>query len=104
MMMKKKCGVHKAVRILLMVGGLNWLLVGVLGKDFFGLIGMGTDSTTARFVYVLIGFSALAKFCLKCCKGKCMCGSGKQVEDCCMNNHEAHKDMTKGSEAPKQQA
>ncbi len=76
MMMKKMCGVHKVAAILLLVGGLNWLLVGLFGKDLFAAIGLGMGSLLARAVYLLVGLSALSMFGLKkcCMKGGCKCG------------------------------
>jgi uncharacterized membrane protein YuzA (DUF378 family) len=42
---------------LLVVGGLNWLLVGVLRVDLVAAI-FGADSLAARVVYILVGVSA----------------------------------------------
>jgi len=62
---------HKITFILLGIGGLNWLLVGILERDIFSYIG-GMDSWLARIVYVLIGLSAVyelathAKRCREC--------------------------------------
>ena len=79
------CPVHKAAWWLLIIGGLNWLLVGLAGYDLVAtLLGYGTWA--ARLVYILIGLSALAMLlkgkCSKCkaaCSkdgmgGGCMCG------------------------------
>jgi len=76
-MMKKMCGVHKVAWVLLLVGGFNWLLVGLLGKDLFVLLGLGMGSLFARAVYILVGASALSMLGLgKCCMkdGMCKCG------------------------------
>lgn len=71
------CGVHKVAWALLLVGGLNWLLVGLLQKDLFVLLGLGMGSVLARAVYVLVGVSALSMLGLKkcCMKSGCDCGS-----------------------------
>src|SRR5512144_2631074 len=79
MMMKKMCGVHKVAWVLLLVGGLNWLLVGLLGKDLFDSVGLGSGSILAKAVYVLVGLSALSmlglgKCCMKGMKDGCTCG------------------------------
>jgi uncharacterized membrane protein YuzA (DUF378 family) len=49
---------HKLTFILLVVGGLNWLLVGVLGWDISRFLG-GMDSMVARAIYILVGLSAV---------------------------------------------
>lgn len=48
--------------LLVIVGGLNWLLVGLFDLDLVaGLFG-GQDTTLATIVYVLVGLSALWQF------------------------------------------
>lgn len=49
---------HKLTFVLLVVGGLNWLLVGVLGWDVSAWLG-GQASVVSRALYVLVGLSAL---------------------------------------------
>ena len=44
--------------ILLVVGGLNWLLFGLLGWDIGALVG-GMDSMLAKIIYILVGLSAI---------------------------------------------
>ncbi|MEW6617357.1 MAG: DUF378 domain-containing protein [Patescibacteria group bacterium] len=44
--------------ILLIVGGLNWLLVGLFGWDIGEIFG-GQAAVVSRIVYVLVGLSAL---------------------------------------------
>ena len=44
--------------VLLVVGGLNWGLVGALGLDLVGTL-FGAMSTMSRIVYVLVGVAAL---------------------------------------------
>jgi uncharacterized membrane protein YuzA (DUF378 family) len=46
------------VVILLVVGGINWLLVGLFSFDLVAYI-FGYMTTVARIVYVLIGLSAI---------------------------------------------
>ena len=49
---------HKITLVLLIIGGLNWLLVGVFGWDVSRLWG-DMASVTSRVIYVLIGLSAV---------------------------------------------
>ena len=44
--------------ILVIVGGLNWGLVGLLNFDLVATI-FGTGSVLARLVYILVGLSAV---------------------------------------------
>jgi uncharacterized membrane protein YuzA (DUF378 family) len=44
---------------LLIIGGLNWALVGLFGKDLFVILGIGMDMWLAKLVYLLVGASAL---------------------------------------------
>ena len=65
-----KC-LHKVAWILLIVGGLNWLLVG------FNLGGIGEwlGMNIAKIVFILVGLSALYELFTH--KGNCIsCGSG----------------------------
>jgi uncharacterized membrane protein YuzA (DUF378 family) len=45
--------------LLIIVGGLNWLLVGLFQFDLVAAIFGGQDAALARVVYVLVGLSAL---------------------------------------------
>lgn len=49
---------HTVSFILVIVGGLNWLLVGLLKWDIGSLLG-GMDSILSRIVYVLVGVAAV---------------------------------------------
>lgn len=51
-------GLHMVALILLVVGGLNWLLVGLFAWDIGVLFG-GQDVMLSRIVYVLVGLSAV---------------------------------------------
>lgn len=44
--------------ILLVVGGLNWLLYALTGMDVGSILG-GMDSMIAKVIYLLVGLSAL---------------------------------------------
>ncbi len=57
--------------ILLIVGGLNWLLVGLLGEGVGDWLGM----TIGKIIYILVGLAAL--FELFTHKGRCKdCSAG----------------------------
>lgn len=60
--------------ILLIIGGLNWLLVGLFSWDVGMLFG-GMDAPISRVIYVLVGIAAIVEVCThkkmcKCCDGK----------------------------------
>ncbi len=65
---------HMIAFLLLIVGGLNWLLVGLLGWDISRWLG-GMDAGVSRLIYVLVGLSAVlevfthGKGCKVCGKG-----------------------------------
>lgn len=56
--------------ILVIVGGLNWGLVGLFGFNLVAFI-FGDMTAIARIVYILVGLSALYGIygMAKCCKG-----------------------------------
>ncbi|MBE3596331.1 MAG: DUF378 domain-containing protein [Hydrogenibacillus sp.] len=45
--------------ILLIIGGINWLLVGLFQIDVVGALFGGTYTALARTVYVIVGLAAL---------------------------------------------
>lgn len=49
---------HYLTFILLVVGGLNWLLVGLFQWDVGEIFG-GQDALISRIVYILVGLSAV---------------------------------------------
>jgi len=49
---------HTVTFILLVIGGLNWLLVGAFGWDVGQLFG-GQGALISRIVYILVGLSAI---------------------------------------------
>ncbi|HWQ99658.1 MAG TPA: DUF378 domain-containing protein [Candidatus Methylomirabilis sp.] len=70
MMMGKMCGVHKLSWVLLLVGGINWGLVGAFQFDLVQTV-LGQWPVVVRVVYVLVGLSAIAMLgSEKCCMGK----------------------------------
>lgn len=49
---------HVVTFTLLLIGGLNWLLVGLFQWDI-GMVFGGQDAVASRIIYVLVGLSAL---------------------------------------------
>lgn len=49
---------HVISFILVVIGGLNWLLVGAFGWDV-GMIFGGQDALVSRIIYILVGISAI---------------------------------------------
>ena len=68
-------GLHIISFILLIVGGLNWLIFGVWATDLGTWLG-GMGSGIARVIYVLVGLAAIyelfthKKTCKACDKGQ----------------------------------
>ena len=67
-------GLHMVTFLLLVIGGLNWLLQGVFGWEIGSFLG-GMGAPISRVIYVLVGLSAIYELAMhkKCCK---MCGMG----------------------------
>ncbi len=51
---------HVATFILLVIGGLNWLLVGILGWDISRYLG-GPEALVSRAIYILVGIAAIVE-------------------------------------------
>lgn len=49
---------HKIAFILIIIGGINWLLVGVANWDIGSIFG-GMNALVSRIVYILVGLSAI---------------------------------------------
>lgn len=60
--------VHIIAFILLIIGGLNWLLVGVFGWDIGSFFG-GMEAGISRVIYVLVGLAAIYEVIMH--KGTC---------------------------------
>lgn len=58
--MAGKKALHMVTFLLLVVGGLNWLLVGLFSWDVGQLFG-GMGAVVSRVIYVLVGLSALVE-------------------------------------------
>lgn len=67
---------HYLTFFLLVVGGLNWLLVGLFKWDIGQLFG-GQEEMVSRAIYVLVGLSALYEVATH--KGNCKICSGGQM-------------------------
>ena len=71
-------GLHVIAFILLIIGGLNWLLVGLFGWDVGQLFG-GMDAVVSRIIYILVGLAALLElFSHKRCCGMCKTKGGNK--------------------------
>lgn len=69
-MMKNMCSVHNVAWVLVIVGGLNWLLVGAFQYNIVESL-LGAWPMVVRAVYILVGISALLMLGgKKCCMGK----------------------------------
>ncbi len=49
---------HMVAFILLVIGGLNWLLIGLGGWDVVAMI-FGAGTVISRIIYILVGLSAV---------------------------------------------
>ena len=59
-----KKNIYLIALILVLVGGLNWGLVGLFNVDLVAKI-FGDYSTASRIIYVLVGLSALLLLLIK---------------------------------------
>ncbi len=66
--MMKNCGICKVVGLLVILGAINWGLVGILQVDLVAKL-LGDMTTPSRVVYGLIGVAGLLKLisCIKDC-------------------------------------
>jgi len=64
-------GLHTVTWILVIIGGLNWLLYGLFHWEVGSLLG-GMDGMIARIVYLLVGLSAIYEIMVH----------GKKCRDC----------------------
>lgn len=63
--------IHMIAFTLLVIGGLNWLLVGLFGWDVGQIFG-GQDAVLSKVIYVLVGLSAIYE--IVTCKENCKIG------------------------------
>lgn len=80
---------HKVATVLVLVGALNWGLVGAFGFNLVNAL-LSSMPTAERVVYVLVGLAAVAallsckcKKCGNCCGGDKSCGAGGEGKSCC---------------------
>ena len=66
---------HMLTFTLLLIGGLNWLLVGLFGWDVGQLLG-GQAAMASRVIYVLVGLSAVWEIATHEGSCKACCGAG----------------------------
>jgi len=81
--LKKGCPVHKLAWLLVLIGALNWGLVGLFSLNLVELI-FGSIAWLERLVYVLVGLSAVLALvgcpCKKCKAAVCEgCNSGSNM-------------------------
>lgn len=72
-MMKGLCGVHKLALALVIIGALNWGLVGFFNYNLVEAL-LGSWPTVERVVYALVGLSGIAMLFAGVCK-KCPMGN-----------------------------
>ena len=76
---------HMITFLLLVIGGLNWLLQGLFGWEIGQIFG-GQDAAVSRLIYVLVGISAILelaghkKSCTYCAGNKGM-GSSNMMHE-----------------------
>jgi uncharacterized membrane protein YuzA (DUF378 family) len=57
----------KVALVLVIIGGLNWLMVGVFRLNVIALV-LGEETAASRLVYVVVGIAAL--YCLRLVVGR----------------------------------
>jgi len=68
-------GLHKLAHILLIIGGLNWLLIGLFNWGVADLVGMDV----AKIIYIIVGLAAVYDiFTCRNCE-RCMNGAKNQM-------------------------
>lgn len=67
MMGHSMCGIHKTAWVLVIIGALNWGLVGLFNFNLVETI-LGQWEIVERIIYVLVGLSAVAMLAMSSCK------------------------------------
>lgn len=71
---------HMIAFILVIVGGLNWLVFGIFGWDVGQIFGEDMTNIVAKIIYILVGLSAIyllfthKKDCRACAPGSASAG------------------------------
>lgn len=84
---KSSCHMSKIAKILVIVGGINWGLVGigmVFGNINLNIVDLifGSAPTLEAIIYILVGISSITLFCCcKCNKCKNVCGIEEKKEE-----------------------
>ena len=66
--MMKRCGIHTVGWVLVVIGGLNWGLVGAFKFNLVEAI-LGSWPLVVRVVYILVGLAAIFSLLQSQCKG-----------------------------------
>ncbi len=74
-MLNKGCIICKLVNVLVIIGALNWGLVGLLHKNAVHRL-VGSIPKAERIIYILVGLAGLLK--LVSCFKECPCGACKK--------------------------
>lgn len=76
---------HKISLCLLVIGGLNWLLLGIFSWDIGSIFG-GQGAVISRIIYILVGLAALVVISsyksYHACAGHKVCEKCKGCVDC----------------------
>ena len=67
MMGHSMCGIHKFAWVLVVIGAINWGLVGLFEFNLVNTI-LGQWEIVERIVYVLVGLSAISLLAMGSCK------------------------------------
>jgi uncharacterized membrane protein YuzA (DUF378 family) len=96
-MMKKKNLPMMIAWILIIVGALNWGLVGIFNFNLVSAI-FGDMTVLSRIIYILVGVSAVWMIIDmkggKCCGAMCPCGNGACKGEC-VSGMKSSMDMKK---------
>jgi uncharacterized protein len=77
--------IHKVAFIVLVIGGLNWLVFALSGWEVGQLVG-GMDAIGAKVIYIVVGLAAVyellthGKNCAQCKAGKSSVGDNSSMQ------------------------
>lgn len=81
--------------ILVVIGALNWGMIGFFNIDVIGSIFGGQNTVGARIIYAIVGLAGL--WCISLFRWLCCCGSYKNWKEGCVTNCDPHhKDHNNG--------